>query len=189
MLQVIGGGNTFKFLKHIYKVKNGYISINTFKSTYGSNKVSLYIPLKSYKEFDSFNKIKTCNIANSIKKNVNYIHIKNFFKNSFIAIWTRIVFRGKGFRIRNFRKDLKLTFNFGHSHWDKVKFYKWWYFFKLRRQSYVVISLYVGIVRLFEQLLSTVKVVNRYTNRGLRIKRQPIIRRFGKISQVVSLLH
>lgn len=183
MLQLITIGNTYKYLQQIYLYKNGLLSYYTYKT----NKIIL--PVKYHiKVWDNLNKIATNKtISGNIKISNNYIF--NFIKNSYIIIWTRIVFRGKGFRIRNFQKELKLTFNFGHSHWDKLKLYKLWWFFKLRRQSYVVLTFFINYLFLFERLLSRVRIVNRYTNRGLRIKKQPIIQRFGKISQVVSLLH
>lgn len=193
MVKIITCGNTYKFLQKIYKIKTlSFMSINKF---YLKNKksISIVIPAPKNKktEWDNFNKIKTIQtIINTNIKNKNYqTYLYNFFKSSFIIMWTRVVFRGKGFRTRNFQKELKLTFNFGHSHWDKVKFYRWFFFFKLKRQNYLILSVLLEKLYLFEWLLSRVRVINRYTNRGLRIKKQPIIRRFGKISQVVSLLH
>ena len=42
---------------------------------------------------------------------------------------------------------------------------------------------------LYSQIFPNIKLINRYTKRGLRFKRQAIIRRFGKISQHISSLH
>jgi hypothetical protein len=44
-------------------------------------------------------------------------------------------------------------------------------------------------MQFFKRLLPKVRVYNPYTMRGLRLKKQAIIRRFGKISQHVSILH
>ena len=38
-------------------------------------------------------------------------------------------------------------------------------------------------------VLRYIKEINRYTLRGLRVKKQKLKKRFGKISQMVSSLH
>lgn len=59
--------------------------------------------------------------------------------------------------------------------------------FKRKRRQSQFFYCYYNL--LFEQLcylISNLRRINKYTKRGLRLKKQPIIRRFGKISQMIS---
>jgi hypothetical protein len=125
------------------------------------------------------------NLTNKLKKKVSV----NFFRNSFLTQWARIAFRGKSFRIRNFCAKNKFTFNFGYSHWTRLKLMRNWGFFKRRRQSYVIYTWNYKDFKNFSRFFPYIRFYNCYTMRGLRLKRQPIIRRFGKISQHISILH
>lgn len=113
----------------------------------------------------------------------------NFFYNFFVIQWCHIIFKGKSYRIKPFKSFNKFTFNFGYSHWTKLKFSKIWKFFRRRRQKYVVFTLRQTQFELFKFIFPYIRMMNRYTLRGLRLKKQPIKRRFGKISQHVSILH
>jgi hypothetical protein len=121
------------------------------------------------------------------------INLKKFNKyilKTFSIHWVRVAFRGKGFRLRKFKRVNKVTLNFGHSHWTKLALLPDNYFFKkLKRQNYVCFVKTYQQLKLFKKLIKTVKRLNCYTKRGLRLKKQFIRRRFGKISQVVSSLH
>lgn len=102
----------------------------------------------------------------------------------------RVSFRGKGYRLRKFKNLNKLTLNFGHSHWAKIGLDLSSFFFKkLRRQNYICLSKYYNLYKQFKLSLKIFKKLNSYTKRGLRLRKQYIQRRFGKISQVVSSLH
>ncbi len=107
----------------------------------------------------------------------------------FTMFWKRVAFRGKSFRVRNFRKKHKIILNFGYSHWTRLKLLPMWSFIKKKRQSYVWftqdLNSYVALLR----FLPTIRIYNKYTMRGLRFKQQSIVRRFGKISQHISSLH
>ena len=89
-----------------------------------------------------------------------------------------------------FKKSNKFTLNFGHSHWCKlwynINFFK---FFKIRRQNYVVLFNSRWDEFYLKFLFSKIRIYNRYTKRGIKLKKTPYIRRFGKISQVNSSLH
>jgi hypothetical protein len=63
------------------------------------------------------------------------------------------------------------------------------FFKKLKRQNYICISKNTFSLNSLKSMIKQVKNLNVYTKRGLRLKRQLIKRRFGKISQVVSSLH
>lgn len=60
---------------------------------------------------------------------------------------------------------------------------------KIKRQNYLCIVKYFSNYKQFKFDLKTYKFINRYTKRGLRLRKQYIFKRFGKISQVVSSLH
>jgi len=115
--------------------------------------------------------------------------LRKFLLNQLLVQWVKITFRGKGFRVRKFKKSKKMTFNFGCSHWTKLFFNSYFFFsIKIRRQNYLLFSLFTSLVDL-KHVISNVKLMNRYTKRGLRLKKQIIKKRFGKVSQVVSSLH
>ena len=116
---------------------------------------------------------------------LNFFLLKTFSMN-----WVRVSFRGKGFRLRKFKNLNKLTFNFGHSHWTKMALTSTNFFFKkIRRQNYLCLIKTYSQLKAFKKVIKFLKKLNVYTKRGLRLRKQYIRRRFGKISQVVSLLH
>lgn len=179
MFQLVTGGNSIQKLTSIIK----YLDIVSVYSITNNNILILPLPMSS--SVDRHNNIITpysrvCNKSSYIYK---------FIVNSFINLWARIIFKGKGFRIRNFQTDLKLTFNFGYSHWTKLKLYKKWFFWKIRRQSYMIVTADYSSLKIFNNTLPKIKLMNKYTQRGLRLKKQCIVRRFGKISQYISSLH
>lgn len=120
---------------------------------------------------------------------LNRLIIFSFLSNYFLAQWAHLAFRGKSFRVRNFSSRNKLTLNFGYSHWTRLKLNKKWAFFKRRRQCYVMYTWCVSDFYSFIRFFPYIRFYNKYTMRGLRLRKQPIIRRFGKISQHISILH
>lgn len=131
--------------------------------------------------------------VNDIYSKLNLINLSKF--NKFIlktlsVHWLRVSFRGKGYRLRKFKKTNKVTLNFGHSHWAKIALVNNIYFFKkIRRQNYICVMKGYYFYKTFKKNIKTFKKLNSYTKRGLRLKKQYIQKRFGKISQVVSSLH
>lgn len=125
--------------------------------------------------------------------NLNFANLKQFNKFILKTIsvhWVRVAFRGKGYRLRKFKKVNKLTLNFGHSHWAKLILRRGIFFFKkIRRQNYICLIQGYEYFRSFKNGIKFFKKLNRYTKRGLRLRKQYIQKRFGKISQVVSSLH
>lgn len=112
-----------------------------------------------------------------------------FFLKSFSIHWFRVSFKGKGYRLRKFKESKKITFNFGHSHWTKILISGEYFFKKLKRQNYICLTKYYILTKFFKKYIKRIKKLNSYTKRGLRLKKQFIQKRFGKISQVVSSLH
>lgn len=120
----------------------------------------------------------------------NMKYFSRFILKTYSIHWMRVSFRGKGYRLRKFKTLNKVTLNFGHSHWAKLALDSEVFFFKkLKRQNYLCFSKYYNLYKTFKLSIKFFKKLNSYTKRGLRLKKQYIKRRFGKISQVVSSLH
>jgi hypothetical protein len=62
-------------------------------------------------------------------------------------------------------------------------------FYKLSRQNYLVFYQTREQQHELFSLFSNIRRMNKYTKRGIRIKKLPYIKRFGKISQVNSSSH
>ena len=117
-------------------------------------------------------------------------NMKFFFWQSFLLNYIRIVWRGKAYRVRFFKKNSKFTLNFGHSHWYKLLFRNSYFLFtKIKRQNYLVFFSERVDKIFLENEISKIRVYSKYTRRGIRVKKKPYIKRFGKISQVNSILH
>lgn len=120
----------------------------------------------------------------------NTVKFKLFFVHSYLIYFLKIIWRGKAFRIRFFKKSNKFTFNFGHSHWLKLVYSSFKFnFFKIRRQSYIVQFVDEKLKKILIQYFNNLRLMNKYTKRGIRVKNTPYVKRFGKISQVNSSLH
>lgn len=120
---------------------------------------------------------------------LDFKYVNTYLIRTFFSLWGRVTFKGKGFRLKNYKKK-KLTFNFGRSHWTKLLFKSHNLIFrKLKRQNYIFLFKTHYKYLFFIKTVRMVKPTNYYTKRGLRLKKQNIQRRFGKISQVVSSLH
>lgn len=163
--------NTYN-LKSLWHI-NYLISGNLLKET---------ILCNGYKFFSTYNVRLLLN-----KLDLKYINI--YLIRTFFSLWGRVTFKGKGFRLKNYKKK-KLTFNFGRSHWTKLLFKSYNLIFrKLKRQNYIFLFKSHYQYLFFIRTVRMIKPTNYYTKRGLRLKKQNIQRRFGKISQVVSSLH
>jgi hypothetical protein len=139
---------------------------------------------------NNFKLVVPFNITYLKTKYTDIFKFDTYLLKSLSTHWVRVIFRGKGFRLRKFKSINKLTLNFGHSHWTKIGLYRFEFFFKkIRRQNYICLIKKYAQLKLFKKIIKKVKSLNVYTKRGLRLKKQFIRRRFGKISQVVSSLH
>jgi hypothetical protein len=131
------------------------------------------------------------NYNQNFYKNTHIIKkYEDYFSNSFIIYFLRIIWRGKAFRVRYFKKNNKFTLNFGYSHWLKLLFspniFK---FVKLKRQNYLVLFENYKNVWKLQNFFNNLKKMNKYTKRGIRVKNTSYIKRFGKISQINSSSH
>lgn len=146
--------------------------------------------LSTYNLQSNYKLIIPLNLFYLKNKHQGIQQFNNFILKTFSIHWVRVVFRGKGFRLRKFKEVNKLTLNFGHSHWTKIGLNTENFFFKkIRRQNYLCIIKRYSQLKGLKKKIKFIKPLNIYTKRGLRLKKQFIRRRFGKISQVVSSLH
>jgi len=146
--------------------------------------VCQYIFKKDYHLF-----VSTSDMYNKISSK-GAKQLNKFVLKTFSLHWMRVSFRGKGYRLRKFKTFNKVTLNFGHSHWAKLALDSNTYFFKkLRRQNYLCFMKGYDFYKHIKLDMKIFKSLNVYTKRGLRLKKQYIKKRFGKISQVVSSLH
>jgi hypothetical protein len=129
------------------------------------------------------------------KKNF-YVDVKaslishKYYVATYVYFFSRIIWRGKAYRVRLFKKNNKFTFNFGYSHWTKLIYdSSKFLFYKLGRQNYLVLYHTREQQHELFSLFSNIRKMNKYTKRGIRVKKLPYIRRFGKISQVNSSSH
>lgn len=127
---------------------------------------------------------------NFYKTNFTIEKYENYFSNSFVIYFLRIIWKGKAFRVRYFKKNNKFTLNFGYSHWLKLLFSpKILKFVKLKRQNYLILFEQYSNVLKLQNFFNNLKKMNKYTKRGIRVKNTPYIKRFGKISQINSSSH
>jgi len=57
----------------------------------------------------------------------------------------------------------------------------------VKKNGYCCISIQRNMFVNFKTLVTAIKGVNKYTKRGIRLNRQVLRRRFGKISQASSV--
>lgn len=120
----------------------------------------------------------------------SFIKLKKYFAHTFVIFFLRIMWRGKAYRVRFFKKHTKFTLNFGHSHWCKVMYDKNFFeFFKIKRQNYLILFPDRNDILFVKNFFNNIRVLSKYTRRGIKVKQSPYIKRFGKISQVNSSLH
>lgn len=97
-------------------------------------------------------------------------------------------YHGKGFKVKKFNKLSKITFRLGKSHWTKILFnQKILKVKRTKKNTYCAISIINNLFKNFYYLMKKIKGVNRYTKRGLRLTRQFLKKRFGKVSQASSV--
>jgi len=137
------------------------------------------------------------NKKNNIKinKNLNYIEYKNIFlKNNFYYFsnnfykfleklnnyyFLKIKFKGKGYKIGFYKKKKIINFFFGKSH-KSILVYKNIKIKKLNKYKFILLKNNLNILKKISYKIVKIKKLNEYTNRGLRLARQIVIKRKGK---------
>lgn len=176
--------NIFNTAENFWKTKNFYL----FKLNANNGSCWGVLPLE---KFDSFNKSASF-VKLSQQTKFNDFSVFSIY---FLFFFKRITFRGKSYRIRFFKRFQKFTLNFNYSHWTKVKLSSIWGISRRKRKKerdrprYMIFTTDYKLWPEFIEFFKNIRFYNCYTMRGLRFRTQPIIRRFGKLSQHVSILH
>lgn len=166
--------------------------IKKFKIKTKKNKTIICTFLKKTK-YSYFNNNKT------IYGNINYKNLKKNILNKKCKYryilrkkikWTfkKFKYRGKGFKIKKFKRYSKITCRLGRSHWTKLIFNK--KVFKVKRtkkNTYCLIIFKKNKIKNLKKYILRIKGINKYTKRGIRLNRQFVKKRFGKISQASSV--
>lgn len=106
------------------------------------------------------------------------------FIESFLTSWdvyffNKIKFKGKGFRIRFFKKTKFMKFFFGRSHKTFV-ILKNIKMRKINKYKFILKSIKKDKIKKDSYMITKIKPINFYTLRGLRNSRQIIYKRKGK---------
>ena len=162
----------------IVKKKTNFLNIFIYNNTY-----ILKLIINIENEFWDFDKeTNSLNISRNLfnKNNIaNTKTLEKFLKSWDIYFFYKIKFKGKGYRIRFYKKSKIMRFYFGRSHITVYKFKK----IKIKKSGkYKFILKSLNPFNLKNTALNVIKVkpINRYTLRGLRISRQLVFKRKGK---------
>jgi hypothetical protein len=150
-----------------------------------SKESMLILPVPNY------NFIISSNINFKVnKKNRNSISksLKTSLLTKYIWNFRKVRYHGKGYKIRKCNKLSKLTCRFGKSHWTKVFFNKKYVVVRrTKKNTYTFFVLKKKNFFFLKGLVLNIKGINRYTKRGVRLSRQGVKKRFGKVSQASSV--
>lgn len=130
---------------------------------------------------------KTIHIHSGVlKKNKN--DLKYLFKNKIKWIFKKFKYHGKGYKVKKFNSLSKITFRLGKSHWTKVLFNQNKITIKrTKKNTYTCITTNRYSLSRLQIMVKKIKGANIYTKRGLRLNRQTLKKRFGKVSQASSI--
>lgn len=134
---------------------------------------------KKYLKFDlntntiliNKNQLKTCN--KELKKIFEFLKSWNTF------VFKKIKFKGKGFRMRFFKKNKFIKFFFGKSHKTFILFKKI-IMKKINKYKFTLKGIDKKKLILISSQPVKIRPFNVYTLRGLRLSRQIIYKRKGK---------
>lgn len=91
----------------------------------------------------------------------------------------KIKFKGKGFRLKIKKKHKAIKFLFGHSHLN-ILFLKNLKLKKCGKYKLTIKHTLLNDNNILAKKICSIKPVNVYTNRGIRVSRQVIFKRKGK---------
>ena len=130
-----------------------------------------------------------------INKNLNSIEYKNnLLKNNFYTLnnnfysfleklntyyFLKIKFKGKGYKIGFCKKKKIINFYFGKSH-KSIFIFNNMRIKKLSKYKFILLKNNFNFLKKISYKIIKIKKINEYTNRGLRLTRQTIIKRKGK---------
>lgn len=115
------------------------------------------------------------NFKNNLTKNVleNYIKLLNTY------FFIKIKFKGKGYKIKIFKKKKILSLYFNKSHINLFKLIHI-YIKKINKYKFLLKSNNIYNLKKLSKLIIHVRPLNIYTLRGLRISKQIVLKRKGK---------
>lgn len=118
------------------------------------------------------------NVANYLNTKIDNF-ISNFLKSWNKYFFNKIKFKGKGFRIKFFKKIKLIKFYFGRSHktfmlLKKIKRKK------INKYKFILLSINNNKLKEISKKIIGIKNINLYTMRGLRFSKQIIFKRKGK---------
>lgn len=111
------------------------------------------------------------------RKNINKFH--NFIKSWDMYFFNKIKFKGKGFRIRFFKKIRLVKFFFGKSHKSFI-FYKKIKVKRINKYKFLIRNINKNVLMMNKKMTTNIRPINLYTLRGIRCSRQIIGKRKGK---------
>ena len=152
--------------------------------------IYLYNTTKKYKLFIncSKNELRLDRNTNSIliyNNKIDFLKkkkINNFF--SFLKSWdifffSKIKFKGKGFRMRFFKKNKFVKFFFGKSHKTFILFKKL-IMRRINKYKFILKSIKNNKIKINSNYAVNIRPLNLYTLRGIRTTRQIVFKRKGK---------
>jgi ribosomal protein L6P/L9E len=165
-IKILNNNNKLNKIIYIYNnIYYIYFKINSKKNT-------IYYNF----EINSIN-ISLFIINKNIIKNTNYL--STFLKSLNIYFFFKIKFKGKGYRIRFYKKNKIVKFYFGKSH-PAIFFFKNIILKKVSKYKFVIKGKNLNSLKTTSLEISKIKPSNIYTLRGLRLSRQKIYKRKGK---------
>lgn len=163
--------------KNLYRDKN----IVFIKLYNDSKKFSFFLELKA--NFILYDKESNSITVEKQTLNKDYIkfekNLMNFFKSWEFYFFSKIKFKGKGFRIRYLKKLKLVKFFFGRSHKTFILF-KNVYLKRINKYKFIVKNIEKTVVIRNRRMAVNIKPLNFYTLRGLRASKQIVFKRKGK---------
>jgi len=118
---------------------------------------------------------------NTLDKNFYNLNnnLFNFLEKLNKYYFLKIKFKGKGYKIGFYKKKKIINFYFGKSH-KSVFLYNNTKIKKLSKYKFILLKNNFSVLKQISYKIIKIKKINEYTNRGLRLSRQIIIKRKGK---------
>lgn len=162
----------------IFKQKNNNLNIYLYNKLYFIYLNNLNN--KNYYKYD--NETNSLSIIKLIPNKNNFFMVNflnQFLKSLDIYFFFKIKFKGKGYRIRFYKKNKIVKFYFGKSH-ITFFFFKKLILKKISKYKFIIKGPNYFNIKNTAVKISKIKPINVYTLRGLRLSRQKIFKRKGK---------
>jgi len=162
-------------LNFILIKKNSFFFFYTY-----TNNLYFFLKVHEHIFFDINSKALIFNFINEEPKRKGlYLYVTFFFKNWTNLFFQKIKFKGKGYKIR--KKEKAIQFFFGRSHLTSIWF-KGVHVKRLHKYKLFVAVTNNYRLYLIHRFIDSIRKLNIYTKRGLRLSRQKVIKKAGKKS-------